>query len=102
MVRFEKEEGYYATVLTCHFSGRLDTEECTHNEKDIETNIQNNANASVVFDLAQVEYISSAFLRICLKVGKTLGKEKFSIINVQPQVMKVFKISSFDTILTIK
>ncbi len=49
-----------------------------------------------VFDLEGVDYIASAFIRICVKASKTLKKENFSIVNTDPQVKKVFKIAGLD------
>jgi len=40
-----------------------------------------------------------------IPVGRLLekiGKEKFTIVNVSPQILKVFKIAGFDNIFTIK
>jgi anti-anti-sigma regulatory factor len=43
-----------------------------------------------------VEFVSSAFLRICLVVFKKVGAGRFSIVHVSPWVKKVFKIAGFD------
>jgi anti-anti-sigma factor len=56
---------------------------------------------AVTFDMGGVDYISSTFLRIVIRLVKALGKEKFIISNVQPSVMKVFKKSNLAEIVTI-
>ena len=88
---FDKDNG----DLLCTFPRRLDTEACTRLEPEIFRALEN-FNSSVVFDLSQVDYVSSSFLRICLRVFRRFGADKFSIVNVSPLVKKVFKIAGFD------
>jgi anti-anti-sigma factor len=59
------------------------------------------APGAVVFDLAEVDYVSSAFLRLCLQVGKQKGPGQLSLVHVKPQVLKVLKIAGFDKILAV-
>jgi len=51
--------------------------------------------------MQDVDYVASAFLRMCLKVVKEVGPRNFSVINVHPNVKKVFKIAGFDKQLSI-
>ena len=48
----------------------------------------------IVFDLADLEYISSAGLRVIFKAtkGMTAKKGKCAILKMQPQIKKVFDI----------
>jgi anti-anti-sigma factor len=91
MIRYETEPGR----LVCRFSGKLDTVECGRFEGELRRAISE-APGRVVFDLADVDYVASAFLRICLVSFKTKGPGIFSIVNVHPSVKKVFKIAGFD------
>jgi anti-sigma B factor antagonist len=103
MIKFEKQEGQFSSLLKCKFQERLDTNVCLENELEakIDEQIKKNSSSEVEFDLQEVDYISSAFLRICIKTAKTLNN-KFSITNVKPEVLKVFKISGLDKVLNIK
>jgi len=56
----------------------------------------------VVFDLEKVNYVASAFLRICIKVAKDVGAKDLEIIHTCPHVKKVFKIAGLDRQLKIK
>lgn len=56
---------------------------------------------SFAFDLAEVDFIASSFLRLCLQASHKLGVEKVSIVNVSPPIKKVFKIAGFADHLTI-
>lgn len=101
MVNFNIEENITEEKsLICTFGERMDTTKCQEIEtelldKVVETKIP------VVFDLMKVDYVSSAFLRLCLRIAKEVETANFSIVNVNPSVKKVFMISGFDKILTI-
>jgi len=56
----------------------------------------------VVFDLQGVDYIASAFLRICARISKEVGAGKFSIIHVSPNVKKIFKLAGLDKFIKIE
>lgn len=50
-----------------------------------------------------MEYISSAGLRVILKVQKLMNKQgKMKLINVNETIMEVFDITGFADILTIE
>jgi anti-anti-sigma factor len=86
-------------ALHCVFSGKLDTTVSMAIDADLQTRAAD-ASTPVVFDLAHVNYVSSAFLRLCVNMAKrTPG---FSVIHVDPSVKKVFKIAGFDTIMRIE
>jgi anti-anti-sigma factor len=55
----------------------------------------------IVFDLGGVEYVASAFLRLCLSAAKSVESGNFSIINTGPQIMKVYKIAGLDSVLKV-
>ena len=88
-------------LLTCVLSGKIDTLNSSVLETEVNENMTENIN-SVVFDLQEVAYISSTFLRIVIKMVKTLGKENFVITNVQPSVMLVFKMANLTEIIKIE
>lgn len=56
-----------------------------------------------VLDLGQLDYISSAGLRVILMMAKRLKQNSGRLIlcGLQPQVKEVFDISGFLTILTV-
>jgi len=97
MIKFTKNEGN----LTCSFSERLDTSNCSEFQDKLYETIAASQEPKVVFDMQKVDYIASIFLGICIKVYKDKGAENFALVNVRPNVKKVFKITGMDKLLTI-
>ena len=54
----------------------------------------------LVFDLAQVDYISSAGLRVLLSAQKKMAGKSMKIANSKPAVKEVFDITGFSDIFT--
>jgi anti-anti-sigma factor len=86
--------------LLCSFKGSLNSDTCLKIAEELSTKVSE-AKGKVIFDLKEVDYIASAFLRICQKSYKDVGAEKLSIINVTPAVKKVFKITGFEKFMDI-
>ncbi len=81
--------------------GRLDTTTAPSLESTLNTAIGDNT--ELVLDFAELEYISSAGLRVILAAQKTMNKQgKMIIKNVNTDVMEVFEITGFTDILTIE
>ena len=53
-----------------------------------------------MFDLAQVDYISSAGLRVLLSSQKKMAGKSMKIVNAKPAVKEVFDITGFSDIFT--
>jgi anti-anti-sigma factor len=78
--------------------GRLDTATAAEAEATL---IGMLAAPGMVLDMTQVRYVSSAGLRILLKLAKE-AKAKgaaYSLVGLQPAVREVFEISGFDKII---
>jgi len=91
-------------VITLTFTGRMDTLAVTKVHEMIETEpVMKNLKPEdkMVFDLKDVDYIASSFIRICVCHARQAGPGKFSMINCQPFVKKTFKISGLDGLLNI-
>ncbi len=88
-------------VMTIHLSGRLDTLTAPKLDVEIEDLPQNVT--SLVLDLKDLNYISSAGLRVLLTAQKKMNKiGSMKVLNVCPEVMEVFKMTGFEDILVIE
>ena len=86
-------------ALTVALSGRLDSSTAPDLEKQLDLTYTE----KLVFDLAGLEYISSAGLRILLASMKAMDRQgEMTVRHVQPAVMELFTVTGFSEILTIE
>lgn len=88
--------------LTISVSGRVDTNTAPEFEKKVKELLPDIR--EIVFDLKDMEYVSSAGLRVFLSLHKIMNGQGGSMVltNVGETVMEVFEITGFTDILTIK
>lgn len=94
-LEIEKKNGN-GTVFA--LSGRLDTVTAPELEQALDGELTQGA--ALTLDMAALEYISSAGLRVILKAYKALG-EGLRLANVGESVMEVLEITGFTDFLTI-
>ncbi len=94
----ERQDG----VLSARVSGRIDGTNAFEFEEAVRTAIEE-SDQVVILDFEDLSYISSAGLRAVLLIAKALGSQnaKFAICSLSDQILEVFKISGFDTIIQI-
>ena len=82
--------------------GRLDTTTAPDLEKELKELFEQGV-SQLALDFEQLDYISSAGLRVLLYAQKSLSENgKMTIRNVKPEIMEVFDITGFIDILTIE
>ena len=87
--------------LTLTLNGRLDT----MTSPDLEAVLKESLDGvtELVFDCSDLEYISSAGLRVLLGAQKVMnGAGKMLIRNVNEPVMEVFEVTGFTDVFTIE
>lgn len=93
----KKNEG---NALVLMIEGRLDTGTAPELESVIDADIA--GVKELIFDFDNLEYISSAGLRVVLKAQKIMNKQgEMKIIHVNSAIMEIFEITGFSDILTI-
>lgn len=89
------------TELYIALSGRLDTRTAPELEKEIKASVD--GVEKLVLDLARLEYLSSAGLRVLLAAQKIMNKQgKMLVKNVNETIAEIFEITGFSDILTIE
>lgn len=87
--------------LNIKITGRLDTMTAPQLEKELDESLD--GVEELIFDFSELEYVSSAGLRVLLSSQKRMKRQGDMIIqNVNNDVMDVFEITGFVDILTIK
>ncbi len=94
----KKSEGNNVTLV---LTGRLDTSTAPKLEEEVKTSIEGTEN--LILDFTELEYISSAGLRVLLSTLKMMKNQgSMKIINVNETVKEIFEITGFSDILTVE
>ena len=89
------------TKLTIALKGRLDTVTSPTLEAELKQSLD--GLAELVFDFSELEYISSAGLRVMLSAQKTMNKQGSMVIrHVNETIMEVFEVTGFSAILSVE
>ncbi len=82
-------------------SGRIDTTTAPELDKAVQEIIGDAQN--LVFNFADIDYISSAGLRVLLTSQKAMNKQgSMKVIHVNESVMEIFEVTGFSEILSIE
>lgn len=88
-------------VLTVNLEGKLDTGTAPQAEKELEADVL--SAQKVVLDMKSLKYLSSAGLRLILKIYKNMkGKDGLIVKNVNENIMEIFELTGFMDILQIE
>ncbi len=87
--------------LQIALEGRLDTTTAPELEKTLSAEI--NGVQELVIDMAALDYLSSAGLRVLLGAQKTMNKQgSMKVVHVNETIMEIFEVTGFADILTIE
>ena len=87
-------------ILYISLEGRIDTSNSVEVENEIKEIRKNNEGMHIVLDADNLEYISSAGLRVMLRLRKE--EPRLAIINVSPEVYDIFEMTGFTEMITIE
>ena len=96
-------------TLTFIFSGHMDSARCMPMAQEVEKKVAEHAGEpvqldkpfKVVFDLKDVDFISSAFIRICMMVLAKVKAGNLTLQNAGPFIKKTIKISGLENQLSV-
>lgn len=95
------EKNLNGTELNIKVVGRLDTTTAPELEAAVMGSLA--GVEKLVLDFSELEYLSSAGLRVLLQAQKTMNKQgKMIIKNVNETVSEIFEVTGFADILTIE
>ena len=86
--------------LTIFLEGRIDSGSAAQTEQALLSAAAAAPERVPVLDAQALEYISSAGLRVLMKLRKKLGKP-LSVINVSPEVYDIFDVTGFTELLDV-
>ena len=85
-------------ICTLCPEGRIDT--LTSPELEEAVNAACRDCEKLILDMADVDYVSSAGIRVIIQAHQTVGKDCFSLKNVSKNVMQLLTMTGFDKVLT--
>jgi len=95
------EKNVNGNELTIVLNGRLDTTTAPELEEELRKDID--GVEELVFDFAELEYISSAGLRVLLSAQKIMNKQgSMKVINSSEEINEIFEVTGFSDILNIE
>jgi len=87
-------------TLTVALEGRLDTSTAPELESALKDSLGNVTELTI--DMAALDYLSSAGLRVLLGAQKTMNKQgSMKVANVNDTIMEIFEVTGFVDILTV-
>lgn len=94
-INFEK----VGPILVVTLRGRLDAVEQNMIREEVSKAIETNGTKGVVFDLAGLDYVSSAGFREFFLLGRQLQRTGggLAVCSLQPAVQRIFDIAQFQT-----
>ena len=87
--------------LTIFLEGRIDTNNAAQVEKELTEETGKSAGAEIVIDADKLEYISSAGLRVLMKLRKQ-QKAPFAVVNVSRDVYDIFETTGFTELMDVR
>lgn len=85
--------------LICRFHGMLDTNIALIIADDLKKHHVDEV-SMVTFDMKDVDFICSGFIRLIILTAKKTGKDNFALKHVQPPVARVLKIAGIDELIS--
>ena len=84
-----------------HLSGRIDSENASMIEEEIVRALEEQEGDKIIFDASELDYISSAGLRILMRISKQTGKP-IQVTGVSLEIYDIFEMTGFTEIMEVK
>lgn len=101
--QFELRAEVFEHTLVISVAGRVDGMNTHQFRGGLEQNIQDYGGPSIVLDLEDLSYISSAGLRSILLVAESLSlqSKKLALCSLPRSVLEVIQVTGFDNIINV-
>ncbi len=96
----EFEHSLDQDILTIFLNGRITADNASEVESDVNKIISDNPHSSLVFNLSKLDYISSAGLRVILRIKK--AEPTLKLVDVSLDVYDVFEMTGFTEMMDIE
>ena len=87
--------------MTVYLEGRIDASNAAELQKELEAIRAENTSCELELDAGELEYISSAGLRVLLQLSRTQD-QPLAVVNVTPAVYEILEVTGFTELLRVK
>ena len=87
--------------LTLFLEGRIDSNNAAGIERELMAEVAKAPGADIALDAEKLEYISSAGLRVLMKLRKAV-KQALPVLNVSGEVYDIFEVTGFTELLDVR
>ncbi len=87
-------------ICTIAIEGQIDTLTAPELEQAVNDAVPNCE--KMVFDMSQVDYISSGGIRVVVGTSHILGKDNLTLRGLAPNVYEIFRLTGFTAFLNIE
>ena len=95
------EKNLNGAELTVKVAGRLDTTTAPELEASLKASFE--GITKLELDFSELDYLSSAGLRVLLQAQKTMNKQGEMVVkNVNETIYEIFEVTGFSDVLTIE
>ena len=81
--------------------GHIDSNNAEQFEKELMDSVMKTPENEIVLDASELKYISSAGLRVLMKLRKQV-KKPVPVVNVSPEIYEIFEVTGFTNLLEVK
>lgn len=81
--------------------GHIDSNNAEQFEKELMDSVMKTPESEIVLDASELKYISSAGLRVLMKLRKQV-KKPVPVVNVSPEIYEIFEVTGFTDLLEVK
>ena len=101
--RLQIEHSLDETFVTINESKLLDNEIIKEIEVALLNLIDSRTDSKILLNFSEVQFLSSSFLGILVKVLKKMREKnaELTLTNIDPKILKVFKITKLDKVFNI-
>ncbi len=88
-------------ILLLHLEGRIDSTNAAAVEQELNEALSEHPGTEFALDAEALDYISSAGLRVLLRLRQSVGKE-ITVRNASPAVYEIFDVTGFTSLLKVE
>ena len=88
--------------ITLKTKGRIDTDNAANLASALQDSVSKTTNEIIILDCENLQYMSSAGLRLLLQTRKQVGEDRLKLVNVTDIVYEILNVTGFNSFLNVE